>query len=276
MNFEKIRWVQEGSKLTLTIANPPVNSLSKQVIEELMLALDFAAARPDIVEVVLTGEGEKFFSAGANLKEMYAAISEDAFKGGYEFSRMGQAFVSRLLVYPKLTTALINGYCFGGGFEVALACRRRVAYSRAWFGLPEVTLGIIPGWGGTQVMTLKFGQMAANHFVAGNLESASDKNTMYTSRLFVEVLSVNDMLSKPPEKLRSTIARRLAHLLVNHAETYGNILRPANLLTDPAILDDMFFQYEAEVFALLCASGEAKEGLEAFLEKRPSNFRKME
>jgi len=272
VNFEKVRCVQKDEKLIVTIDNPPVNALSRQVVQALLYVLHSVERRNDIKEIVFTGEGYKYFSAGADIRELKEVVeSPDPFTTGYEFSRMGQELILRILTYPKTTTALINGYCFGGGFELALACKRREVYSHAWLGLPETTLGLVPGWGGLHILMFKFKpsfwSMMSLHIV-DNKEFWGD---VLGSKFFDRVIETDEILQKPPQRVISDMASRACNILCGHAVPLSNSKdRFSYMLWGVAVERELAVQ-----FGLLCAHPDAKEGINAFLEKREPKFQKL-
>jgi len=300
MNFEKIKRSRKSRKLTLTITNPPVNAISRQVISELHAALDMAESDLKVEEVVFTGEGEKYFSAGSDIRELKAVVdSPDPFGAGYEFSRMGQKLMLRILTYPKLTTALIKGYCFGGGFELALACDTREAYTHAWLGFPEVMLGIIPGWGGTQILGWEFDARPATSLVIGTVSSASDEfwkmdrgrwskvkcageeeGTFVNKEFFTKILGSDKSLPKPQTRKRSKVAASSGILVKTFASMQSLAKRKplCEFLSSgegKSYFYDLLLKQEAIQFGLLCQHPDVREGINAFLEKREPKFQDL-
>lgn len=289
MNLEKIRLEQEGRIVTLKIANGKANTLSRQVIEELHQALDEVERRDNVKEVVITGEGDRFFSAGADINEIAEFVlagyggrkpmtREERMQAAYEFSKRGQNLVVRLRNFPKPVTALINGMCFGGGFEVALGCHRRIAASNVLMGLPEVTLGIMPGWGGTyflaKVVAERISDQALQYImpppsreqmgivaafgIIGRAYSHIAKDALELGIADEVVDGAREAISPPPRQVAPGVAEIVDEFVERQQE-----------LEEEEALEE-----EANYFADLCVMPEAQEGIRAFLEKRTPNFEK--
>lgn len=274
---------RDNGTLTLTINNPPVNALSLLVVMELRHALGRARRDKGVKEVVIRGAGDKFFSAGADINELKLVVdSDNPFKAGFDFSVMGQELVMKILSYPKRVTASINGYCFGGGFELALACHSREVVSHAWLGLPEVRLGIIPGWGGLELLLFKFNipqpsgalRIAAN----GILLEASDPIwgdiSRRGSKVFEGVVDTGKTLKNPNEHITvSGFAVQASEILCDRAgwlrKKHEHGLSWANWQFDVS-------RGLATQFGLVCATPQAREGVNAFLEKREPDFTQFE
>lgn len=255
----KIQIKKEGTKATLTINNPPLNILSRDVLEELVKLLETIRYNPIIWSVVITGSGEHF-SAGANIKDDIGGIvfDKNSYEKGWEFAEFGLLTMIKIYEFPKPVTALINGTCLGGGMELALACRRRVAASRAILALPETKLGLMPGWGGLEFIR--------------NLESFSDENKKWeiieavkkglylTAEEALELGFVDEVLfsDKESKKLANRPYSVKATEYISHSlNKRGNV----ELLEDRLALD-------TEDFVRLCGADSAKEGVQAFLDKR--------
>jgi enoyl-CoA hydratase len=240
----------EGGVCVVTIdRQDALNALNVETLTELRDRLQEVAADPAVRAVVLTGAGEKAFVAGADIKYMSGLGPEDA-KGwgalGHEAGRL-------LETMPKPTIAAINGFALGGGCELALACDIRYASSRAKLGQPEINLGIVPGWGGTQRLARVCGIGVAKELIfSGRTVDAEE-----ALRIGLVNALADPVLDKALETARelaakSPVALALAKRLVN--------LSPGALET------------EADSFGELFASEDAREGLTAFVEKRAANF----
>jgi len=243
---------------TITINRPDrLNTLTPQVFEELDAALAALGTDDDVRCLVLTGAGDRSFSAGADLTS-FGDISK-AFKV-WRFSRRSEEVMSRLANFPKPTIAAINGHCFGGGLEVALACDFRIAASRAALGQTEVNLGLVPGAGGTQRLVRTLGQARAKELVfLGSRLTAEEAAAIglvtkaVTNEAFAaEVRSFAEKLAK-----QAPIAIRLAKALLNRSD----------------IPIDAALEMEAMAFGLVSSTEDIYEGLQAFMEKREPKFK---
>ena len=164
-----VEYSKEGTFLSeteniakITLNRPEAhNAFSNEVLDGLMEALDKAEQDKDIRAVIITGAGEKAFSAGADIKAMTTSTPEEM----DAFTRRGQAVFRRIETFPKAVIAAINGFAFGGGLEIALACDIRIASENAKLGTPEVGLGIIPAWGGTQRLIYLIGGSRAREMI---------------------------------------------------------------------------------------------------------------
>lgn len=271
--------------LTLTINNPPVNALSSFVVTELRHALGRAERDSNVKEIVIRGAGDEFFSAGADISELKAVVeSDNPLEAGYKFSLVGQELVVKILSHPKRVKAFINGYCFGGGFELALACHSREVVSHAWLGLPEVRLGIIPGWGGLELLLFKFNipqpsgvlRIAAN----GILLEASDPIWRDISRrgskVFEGVVDTGKTLKNPNEHITvSGYALASSETLCYRADWLGRFFKRQGLSVG-ANWQSYVSIGLATQFGLVCSAPHAREGINAFLEKRAPDFTQFE
>ena len=244
--------------VTITINRPDrLNTLTPDVFKELDAALTALESDDNARCLVLTGAGDRSFSAGADLTS-FGDISK-AFKV-WRFSRRSEEVMSRLANFPKPTIAAINGHCFGGGLEVALACDFRIAASRAKLGQTEVNLGLVPGAGGTQRLVRALGQARAKELVfLGSRLSAEEAAAIglvtkaVTNEAFAaEVRSFAEKLAK-----QAPIAIRLAKALLNRSD----------MPIDAAL------EMEAMAFGLVSSTEDIYEGLQAFMEKREPKFK---
>jgi enoyl-CoA hydratase len=226
-----------------------LNALNVETLTELRDRLREVAADESVRAVVLTGAGEKAFVAGADIKYMSGLSPEDA-KG---WGALGHEAARLLETMPKPTIAAINGFALGGGCELALACDIRYASSRAKLGQPEINLGIVPGWGGTQRLARVCGIGVAKELIlTGRTVDAEE-----ALRIGLVTALADPVLDRALEMARelaakSPVALALAKRLVN---------------LSPGALDQ-----EADSFGELFASEDAREGLTAFVEKRAANF----
>jgi enoyl-CoA hydratase len=247
----------EENILTVTINRPDkLNALNKSVIEELGKVVDDVYSNPDIKAVILTGSGPKSFVAGADISEF---SSLDA-KGGEALARHGQETVfDRIEHCPKPVVAAVNGFALGGGCELAMACHFRLASETARFGQPEVNLGLIPGYGGTQRLTQLIGKgRAIEMLLSANMIDAA---TAHQYGLVNHVTTAEELLPKTKAILQTILSK--APLAV------AGCIEAAN-----AVYDEKINGYDTEIrlFGELFDTADAKEGIAAFLEKRKSMF----
>ena len=242
----------------LTITRPEkLNALNAEVLKELDCAFSALEHDAAVGAVVVTGAGEKAFVAGADIAELQVLDSASARRLGLA----GQAVFNRIERMPKPVVAMVNGFALGGGCELALACHIRVASENARFGLPEVSLGIIPGYGGTQRLPRLVGKgVALDMILSAEMVNAAEALRMgLVSRVFPAA-----DLKAGTEKLARTILSR-GPLALRHALTavHQGLEMP----------QEQGLQFEAALFGLLAATEDMKEGMGAFLEKRPAQFK---
>ena len=258
MAYENIKTDLREGLLIITIDRPKVlNALNAQTVEEIRQA--FAAARDDenVKAVIVTGGGEKAFVAGADINE----LAQKTPITGKETSERGQAVLSFIERFPKPVIAAINGFALGGGCELALACHIRIASEKAQIGLPEVTLGIIPGYGGTQRMARLLGKGKALELICtGDRIGAADAERI---GLVNKVVPADQLMSAAEEMARKMMSR--GPLAIRAA--IEAVIRGSEMPFE----EGQFL--EATLFGLLCASDDTKEGMNAFLEKRPARFK---
>ncbi|HQE11540.1 MAG TPA: enoyl-CoA hydratase-related protein [Flavipsychrobacter sp.] len=249
--------LQEGT-LVITINRPEkMNALNKEVIEELGKAMDAAIADKAVSTIILTGAGEKAFVAGADISEFTALEAA----GGAALAQRGQDLVfDKIENSPKPVIAAVNGFSLGGGCELAMACHFRVASENAKFGQPEVNLGLIPGYGGTQRLTQLIGK----------------GKTM-------ELMMTGDMIGAAEAKERGLVNHifPIADLLVEAKKIAQKIQTKAPLaiaaviacVNEAAMAESNGFNNEIDRFGKLFATLDMKEGVNAFLEKRKAIFK---
>lgn len=243
--------------LTLTLNRPDkLNALNAEVLQALSASFTFAEEANDVKGIILTGEG-KAFCAGADI----ARLAECDAKRGYEFACMGQSVFRQLETLSKPSIAAINGFAFGGGCELAMAATLRIASSKAQFGQPEVKLGVIPGYGGTQRLARLVGKgRALDLCLTGRFIQAE---TALQWGLVNEVVAPEELLARAEQTLKSILNMApLAVLSVMKVIDHGYDLS----LTDALHL-------EAVHFSKTCASEDKAEGVAAFLGKRAPHFK---
>lgn len=237
----------------VTLHNPPANALTSALLKELEQVLSEVEEDPYIRILVLTGSG-RFFCAGADVSELAHLTTA---RGGTEFSMRGQALLNRLERSAKPVIAAINGTCLGGGLELALACHVRVAAAGAVLGLPEVKLGLIPGFGGTQRLPRVVGPTkAADMILTG--ESVSAEEALRIGLVSRVVPSHEEFLPQVEE-----LASRIT---MHGAAAVESVLRSLGGGADIPLSEGL--AREAELFGRLCATQEKREAVQSFLEKR--------
>jgi enoyl-CoA hydratase len=245
---------RQGPVALLTIHRPPVNALNTELLHELQRAAAGFAADPQTRVVVLTGAGRAFV-AGADIVEMQAMDSLRA----REYATLGQAVLSDIERLPQPVIAAVNGYAFGGGCELAMACDIRVASEAAMFGLPEVNLAVIPGFGGTQRLPRLVGCGKAKELIlTGEPIHAGEAQRLGLANRVVAL----DALLFEALKLAALIASR-GPVAVRSAKRAINLAGAGGLAG---------FAIEAELLGHCFVTADRKEGMRAFLEKRAPVF----
>lgn len=255
--FESLVFESDDGVATLTFNRPKaLNALNRSLLLELSRALEAVEADESIRVLVLTGAGDKAFVAGADISELATFNPLQARK----FSRLGHQVIGALQKLPIPVIAAVNGYALGGGCEIALACDFVYASDQAQFGLPEINLGIIPGFGGTQRLPRLIGQSMAKEliFTGKMVPAAEAKEIGLVNRVFAA-----DALLPEAGKTARTIAQK-GKVSLRAAKHAVNTGCDADLGTGCAV--------EIDAFALCMASEDAKEGTSAFLEKRKPAF----
>ncbi|WP_419869561.1 enoyl-CoA hydratase/isomerase family protein [Chryseobacterium sp. CT-SW4] len=254
MSYENILLVKEELS-TITINRPEsLNALNARTIQELSSALDELNSDKNCRVIIITGSGEKSFVAGADIKE----FSDFGKQQAEELARNGQNILfNKIENMSKPVIAAINGFALGGGLELALACHIRYASENAKLGLPEVTLGLLPGYGGTQRLPKLVGKGLANEIIfSAKMISAQRAKEI---GLVNEVYSSEELLLKTKE-LAATISR-------NSPMAISRAINAVNLSDT-----DKGFSTEIQYFGELFELEDKKEGVSAFLEKRKPNF----
>jgi enoyl-CoA hydratase len=244
--------------MTITINRPDkMNALNKDVIADLAAALDEVYNNSEIRSVIITGAGEKAFVAGADISEFTQLDAE----GGAALAKKGQDSVfDRIEHCPKPIVAAVNGFALGGGCELAMACHFRVASANAKFGQPEVNLGLIPGYGGTQRLTQLIGKGKAMELtLTADMVGAEDARAL---GLVNHVFALEELLPKTREIMQKIQTK--APVAVGHAIACIN---------DAARGDANGFNNEIERFGACFTTEDMKEGVGAFLEKRKPAFK---
>lgn len=243
--------------LTITINRPDkLNALNKTVMSELNDVMDEVYKNATIKSAIVTGAGQKAFVAGADISEFLGLKASE----GMELARRGQNIFFKIEKSPKPVVAAVNGFALGGGCELAMACHFRVASENAKFGQPEVNLGLIPGYGGTQRLVQLIGKGRALEFLmTGNM---IDANSALQYGLVNYVVPASELIEKAKSIL--AIINTKAPLAISKC------IQTANAVFDQ---DKNGYAVEIECFGECFDTEDMKEGASAFLEKRKAAFR---
>ncbi|WBV59054.1 enoyl-CoA hydratase-related protein [Chryseobacterium camelliae] len=255
MNYENILLQTEERISIITINRPEsLNALNAKTIQEISSALDQLNADASCRAIIITGSGEKSFVAGADIKEFSDFGQEKA----EELARNGQnSLFNKIENLPKPVIAAVNGFALGGGLELAMACHIRYASENARLGLPEVTLGLIPGYGGTQRLPKLVGKGLANEIIFSAKMIPAQKAKEIG--LVNEIFPIEELLTKTKE-LAKTIAN-------NSPMAISKAIHAVNLSDT-----DKGFETEIKSFGELFEMADKKEGVSAFMEKRKPTF----
>ena len=257
MAYRNLEIRHHGGVRTITINRPDkLNALNRDTLNELGIAFAQAAGDDDARVVVLAGAGEKAFVAGADIAEMHTCTPLQA----QNFSRSGQRLMTSIERLGKPVIARIQGFALGGGLELAMACHLRVASDKARLGQPEITLGLMPGFGGTQRLLRLAGRSAALELcLTGAMISAQ---RAWELGIVTQVVSADAL---------DAAVTTLAELLANAAPVAAAGILEAILSGGEAAIDQGLAA-ETQGFALTFASEDMREGTTAFLEKRKPHF----
>ena len=258
MDFKNIIFNEEDGIATITFNRPKaLNALNGELLTELSQALDMIEANENIRVLVLTGSGDKAFIAGADISE----LAKCNVLQGKKFSANGQFVINKLQSISIPVIGAVNGFALGGGSEMALACDFIYASENAKFGLPEITLGLIPGFAGTQRLPRVVGpNMAKEMIFTGKMISASEAKEI---GMINKVCKADELLEAVYKTAKNIAKKGKASLLAAKQAINGGI--ETDLLTGCKI--------ETDAFALCMASDDSKEGTSAFLEKRKAEFK---
>ena len=242
----------------LTINRPDsLNAMNKELIEQLMVSTQEMIDDSSVGVIIITGSGDKSFIAGADIKKMQQMGPDEAL----QFGKMGQDLTVVIENSPKPVIAAVNGFALGGGCEISLACHIRVASENANFGQPEVLLGILPGWGGTQRLPRIVGYGIANEIITtGKMISASEA---YRIGLVNHLVPVSELMQKCEELAQEILKNgphAIAQSLLCIRQSMGKDINSG-------------LEFEVDRFSELFETDETKEGLSAFVEKRKPKFR---
>ena len=253
---ETILVEKEGRVAILTVNRPDkLNALNQQVRDETLQALAEIEKDDSIGVVILTGAGEKSFIAGADIGEFAGRTPFD------QREAMASPRVFDIMAnFPKPVIAMINGFCLGGGCELAMSCDIRIASDKARFGQPEIKLGLIPGGGGTQRLTRLVGVGHAMRLIlTGDMIGAAEAK---------EIGLVEQVV--PAEELRAKTLE-LANKIASKSPLTVKVAKEALRASERLPIDDGI-TYERDLFCLCFSSADKEEGVKAFLEKRPAQW----
>jgi enoyl-CoA hydratase/carnithine racemase len=258
MAYENILLEKKSSIAYITVNRPKVlNALNMATMEELRSAFHDIKSDAKVRVALLTGSGEKAFIAGADISEL---AKQDAITGK-EYTHRGQSVLGLIENLGKPVIACINGFALGGGCEIALACTMRLASENSKLGQPEVKLGIIPGYGGSQRLPRLVGKgLATQLLLTGEMISAQEALRI---GLVNEVTAPADLIPRAEAIAQKIIAN--APLAVQYT------LEAVNKGMEMHLKEGLYL--EATLFGLSCATEDKKEGTAAFLEKRPAQFK---
>ena len=252
-----LRITADGRVHTVMVNRPEVlNAMNTALLEELLATLKDLGADETCGVIVLTGAGDRSFIAGADIKEMDGKTPLEA----RAYSELGQEIAHMLEVMRKPTIAAVNGYALGGGCELALACDIRLCSENAQFGQPEINLGIIPGWGGTQRLARATNIGYAKELILSG--RMVDSNEAFERGLVQHVYPLEELMPRTMElaqqmATKSPVALYYAKESTNralHGDIGGNLV------------------HEADLYSLMFSTDDAKEGLRAFVETRKPTF----
>lgn len=257
MNFETLSYDKQEGVGTIQFNRPKaLNAINKKVLEELDKALDAIDEDREIKVLILTGAGDKAFVAGADIVEMSSMTSDQA----HAFAKKGQAVLRRLEILKIPVIAAVNGYALGGGTEIACSCDFIYASTKARFGQPEVMLGLMPGFGGTQRLARFVGLPMARELIYSGRQITAEEG--------LRMGLVNKLCS--PEELLAEV-KKCASEIVKQAPLAVSASKEA--INDGYDVDlDKGLSFEADLFGDLFESEDVREGCKAFIEKRAPRF----
>ena len=257
MTYRNLLFEKEGSIGLLTINRPQVlNALNRETMTEISKVVGKIATDPEVAVLIITGTGEKSFVAGADISEMRTLSALE----GRAWSKFSQATFNAIENLPQPVIAAVNGYALGGGCELAMSCDIRIASYKAKFGQPEVLLGVVAAFAGTQRLPRLIGKGRAKEllFTGDQIDAAEACRIGLVNK----VVPAGELL---------TAAKALAAKIISRGPVAVQLCKAA--VNEGLDMDLESAQaYEAEVFGLCFATADQKEGMNAFVEKRPAKF----
>lgn len=259
MDLKNLLYIVENNIATITINRPDkLNALNHETLLELDSVIERIKNDEKVYVVIITGAGEKAFVAGADIVE----LSELDSKKAIEFSQFGQSIFDKIENMNKPVIAAVNGFALGGGCELALACHIRLSSDKARFGQPEVNLGIIPGYGGTQRLARQINKgRAFEYILTGDMIPSNDA---FRIGLVNRVYASDELMPKAIEMAQKIISKGSFAVSAS--------LKAINAVHQLSLEEGL--KLEAKLFGECCDTEEFKEGTAAFLEKRKPDFRK--
>ncbi len=255
--MENVKWSYHDRVVKITLKRPPANALSSVTLKELSSVLDEIEKNDDLRVAIIHGEG-RFFSAGADIKEFTSIKSSEQFA---QYGKYGQDLFERIETFSKPIIACIHGAALGGGLELAMACHFRIVAENAKLGLPELQLGLIPGFAGTQRLPKYVGVARAAEMLLTSKAITGTEAVQYG--LANHAFSEQELLHKTEE-----IARLIAKKSPASIKAVITLLNAAKTKEYYAGVEK-----EAELFGEVFSSNDAKEGISAFIEKREPEFK---
>lgn len=256
MSFETIIYEAKNNIGYITINRPKaLNALNAEVLNELSQAVDIAEKDEAARVVIITGAGGRAFVAGADIAAMQNMTAEEA----YSFARLAQIIYNKIQDMPKIVIAAIDGFALGGGCELALACDIRIASAKSKIGIPEVTLGVFPGFAGTQRLLRLVGTGIAKEMLATARKVPADEAKA--------IGLVNHVVEENPMAKAEELA---VEICKNSMSAIALGKRAMNEGMEMELKKGI--EHEAALFAVAFTTEDQREGMTAFLEKRPANF----
>jgi enoyl-CoA hydratase len=258
MNYQNLLVAKKDNIAVITVNRPDkLNALNSQTMSELKSVFTELKVDSDTFVVIITGSGEKAFVAGADIAELHKLEVIT----GKSFAESGQEIFNLIENLDKPVIAAVNGFALGGGCELALACHIRIASDNAKFGQPEVNLGIIPGYGGTQRLTRLINSGRAMEYIL--TADMIDSNEALRIGLVNKVYPQADLMNRAMEMAKKIVSKGQQAIRLS--------VKAVNMVDEVSGKEGL--NYEASLFSLACGTEDFKEGTKAFLEKRKPVFK---
>jgi len=257
-DLQNVKYAVEDRVAIITMDHPPVNAFNTPTVQDLNTALDMAIGDETVKVIIITGAGQMAFVAGADINEINEIKNAEH---AMTLARAGHDVFKKIETSRKPVIAAINGVCLGGGMEMAMACHMRVAGDRVRMGQPEINLGIIPGWGGTQRLTRIVGpSKACEMIITGDPITAQEA---YRLGLVNKVVPMGDVLKEAKGLARKIASKSAVAVGCAMSAIEGGRHLPL----------EQAAEVEIEQFGVICESEDMKEGVQAFLQKRQPQFK---